>query len=79
MVFFADQFLPHVCELATSSSDRQTRVAACELLHSLLLYSIGRGVAQPGAELQRASMVQLFKNAIPTMLKLACTVELVGL
>ena len=74
----SDQFLPHVTELAITSSDRQTKVAACELLHSLVIYSIGRGAQQPGARIERASMAPLFKNIFPAMLKLACDVELVS-
>ena len=74
----SDPFLPHVTELAITSSDRQTKVAACELLHSMLLYSIGRGAAQPGAHVQRASMAPLFQHIFPAMLKLACAVELVS-
>ena len=41
-----DPFLPRVCELAVSSSDRQSKVAACELLHAMVLFMIGKG-AQP--------------------------------
>ncbi|XP_052761107.1 DNA-dependent protein kinase catalytic subunit-like isoform X2 [Mya arenaria] len=75
---YLDPFLPHVVELATTSSDRQTKVAACELLHSLILYSIGRGAQQPGARIERASMGPLFKHIFPAMLKLSCDVELVA-
>jgi len=53
------------------------QVAACELLHSLVLYSIGRGAAQPGTAVTRASMGPLFKHLFPAMLKLSCDVELV--
>lgn len=66
-LILSDPFLPRVCELATSSSDRQTKVlmyglhdsyhgnavtpqvAACELLHALVLYMIGKS-AQPVAQ-----------------------------
>ena len=41
-----DPFLPRVCELAVSSSDRQSKVAACELLHAMVLFMIGKS-AQP--------------------------------
>lgn len=63
-------------ELATTSSERQTRVAACELLHSLILYMLGRSAAHPGdAERNRASMQQLYKKLFPAVLQLACEVE----
>ncbi|XP_052262779.1 DNA-dependent protein kinase catalytic subunit-like isoform X1 [Dreissena polymorpha] len=75
---YLDPFLPHVIELATSSSDRQTKVAACELLHSLVLFSIGCSTQQSGAQVHRASMAPLFKRIFPAMLKLSCDVELVA-
>lgn len=44
---FADDFLPRVLEIATKSSVRQVKVAACEALHSLVLFMIGRGSLLP--------------------------------
>ena len=76
--YISDPFLAHVSELALKSSDRQTKVAACELLHSLVLFTIGRGAQQPGTEVERASMAPIYKNIFPVMLKLACDVELVS-
>ncbi|XP_069123844.1 DNA-dependent protein kinase catalytic subunit-like [Argopecten irradians] len=75
---FLDPFLPHVVALATKSSDRQTKVAACELLHSLVLFSLGRGATQPGETAKRNSMAPLYKNLFPVLLQLACDVELVA-
>ncbi|XP_062561141.1 DNA-dependent protein kinase catalytic subunit-like [Armigeres subalbatus] len=36
-----DTIIARVCTLAVGSSDRKTKVAACELLHALILYTIG--------------------------------------
>ncbi|XP_058823542.1 DNA-dependent protein kinase catalytic subunit-like isoform X2 [Topomyia yanbarensis] len=36
-----DTIIARVCTLAVGSSDRKTKVAACELLHALILYVIG--------------------------------------
>lgn len=36
-----DTIIARVCTLAVGSSDRRTKVAACELLHALVLYIIG--------------------------------------
>lgn len=36
-----DTIIARVCALAVGSSDRKTKVAACELLHALILYVIG--------------------------------------
>lgn len=72
---FTDAFLPHLVDLATKSSDRQTKVAACELLHSLIIYCLGRSAQQPGARVERASMAGLYMKLFPAMLKLSCDVE----
>lgn len=36
-----DAMLPRICELACTSTERQKKVAACELVHAILLYVIG--------------------------------------
>ncbi|ESO96748.1 hypothetical protein LOTGIDRAFT_143667, partial [Lottia gigantea] len=77
-IIYFDPFLPHVVELASTSSDRQTKVAACELLHSLILYCLGRGAQQPGEVQKRYPMQKLYKKLFPAMLKLACDVEQVA-
>lgn len=66
-------------ELAVTSSDRQTKVAACELLHSLVLFMIGRSATQPGAQREdKHSLEELYRKLFPAMLKLACDVEQVN-
>ncbi|XP_041364232.1 DNA-dependent protein kinase catalytic subunit-like [Gigantopelta aegis] len=72
---YFDPFLPRIVELATKSSDRQTKVAACELLHSLVLYCLGRGAQQPGERIKRHPMDRLYKKLFPVILELACDVE----
>ena len=62
-------------ELATSSSDRQTKVAACELLHSLVLYMLGRGTQRPEAEAEKYPMEALYRHIFPAVLRLATDVE----
>ena len=76
-------FLPRVVELATTSSERQTKVAACELLHSLVLLTLGRGALQPPSapgrqQQQQHSMHALYRHVLPAILKLACDVDEVG-
>lgn len=36
-----DALLPRICELACTSTERQKKMAACELVHAILLYVIG--------------------------------------
>ena len=77
----SDPFLPRVVELATSSSDRRTKVAACELLHSLVLFMVGRGATQVAERSvdRRHCMALLFKKVFPAIMQLACDVDQVGL
>ena len=73
---FTDPFLPRVVELATRSTDRQTKVAACEFLHSLVLFMLGRGTVQPGTQQSsQYSTVVLYEKTFPALLKLSVDVE----
>ncbi|BFZ03143.1 hypothetical protein BsWGS_06182 [Bradybaena similaris] len=74
-VIYFDPFLPQVVKLAQQSSDRQTKVAACELLHSLVLYALGRGAQMPGETQKKYPMEQLYRRLFPPLLALACDVE----
>ena len=40
---YLDDLLPHIVDLALNSSNRQTKVAASELLHSIIIILIGSG------------------------------------
>ena len=44
---YFDSCLPKLVELAQHSSERETRIAACEFLHSLIIYMIGQNAIQP--------------------------------
>ena len=44
---YLDSCLPRIVDLAQNSTDKQTRIAACELLHALILYMIGRSATNP--------------------------------
>ncbi|XP_022778667.1 DNA-dependent protein kinase catalytic subunit-like isoform X5 [Stylophora pistillata] len=74
---YLDPFLPRVVELAAKSSDRQTKVAACECLHSLVHYMLGKSVTQPQG-FKKSPMEHLWKHVFPTLLQLACDVEQVS-
>ncbi|KAH9249835.1 hypothetical protein BASA81_012430 [Batrachochytrium salamandrivorans] len=69
-----DGILPRVASLATSSTHRQTKIAACELLHSLLLVMLGTSATDPlhrGGEYFCNIYTQLF----PSLLQLAVDVD----
>lgn len=73
-----DDFLPRTCELATQSSDRQTKVAACELLHGLVLLLLGNTSSLTEEISRKHSPEKLFEKLFPVLLELSVDVELVG-
>uniref|UniRef100_A0A6Q2XXY4 DNA-dependent protein kinase catalytic subunit n=1 Tax=Esox lucius TaxID=8010 RepID=A0A6Q2XXY4_ESOLU len=74
-VIYLDPFLPRITELALSTSDRQTKVAACELLHSLVVYMVGKGSQMVEGENCTPPMYNLHKRLFPVLLRLACDVD----
>lgn len=43
-LIFLDDTVGRVCQLAMSSSERATKISACELLHGLVLYMMGKNL-----------------------------------
>lgn len=41
-IIFLDPIVRRICQLTQSSSDRATKVSACEMLHGLVLHKIGK-------------------------------------
>ncbi|CEP16992.1 hypothetical protein [Parasitella parasitica] len=70
---YLDEFLPRICELAESSPDRKVKIAACELLHGLVIYMIGNSAFS--AKTWKTSTESLYhtyyERVFPVMLKLA--------
>jgi DNA-dependent protein kinase catalytic subunit len=78
-VYF-DALLPRVVDLAEGSNDRQTKTAASELLHSFLLYMIGRNASDPLAQRsgEPTPFHNLYVKIFPAILRLATDVETVS-
>ncbi|XP_049710414.1 DNA-dependent protein kinase catalytic subunit isoform X1 [Elephas maximus indicus] len=74
-VLYLDVFLPRVTELALLASDRQTKIAACELLHSLVMLMLGKATQIPEGDSGSPPMYQLYKRTFPVLLQLACDVD----
>ncbi|XP_060099810.1 DNA-dependent protein kinase catalytic subunit [Heteronotia binoei] len=74
-LIYLDLFLPRVTELALSASDRQTKVAACELLHSIVMYMLGKASQIPEGQEVSQPMSHLYKRTFPILLRLACDVD----
>jgi len=64
-----------VVELAETARERQTKVAACELLHSLVLYMVGSSASIRSREMQ---FYRIYQHVFPSLIRLACDVELVA-
>ncbi|XP_062044500.1 DNA-dependent protein kinase catalytic subunit isoform X2 [Lepus europaeus] len=74
-VIHLEGFLPRVTELALSASDRQTKVAACELLHSMVMFMLGKATQMPEGSQGPPPMYQLYKRTFPVLLRLGCDVD----
>ncbi|XP_053414339.1 DNA-dependent protein kinase catalytic subunit [Nycticebus coucang] len=74
-VIYLDVLLPRVTELALTASDRQTKVAACELLHSMVMFLLGKATQMPEGDQGAPPMYQLYKRTFPVLLRLACDVD----
>ncbi|XP_040210104.1 DNA-dependent protein kinase catalytic subunit [Rana temporaria] len=74
-VIYLDTFLPRVTELALSAGDRQTKVAACELLHSTVTFMLGKASQIPDSSEGPPPMYRLYKRTFPVLLRLACDVD----
>ena len=65
-----DGLLPRITQLAQHSNDRQVKIAACEVLHSLVIYMTGKT-----AETNTRKLGRLFTKVFPVLLELACDME----
>lgn len=65
-----DRTLPRVITLARSSSDRRTRIAACEVLHSMVALVIGWTARHLHSNLEDS--VTLYAPLCPALLALGC-------
>ena len=74
-VIYLDPFLPRVIDLALHSSDRQSKVCACELLHAITIYTIGYSATQPDSVKKRSPQRKLYSHIFPALLILSCDVE----
>lgn len=46
-LIFLDNIVGRVCQLAVTSSERATKISACELLHGMVLYMMGKNLHGP--------------------------------
>lgn len=62
-----------------SSANRQTKINACELLHAIVVYMIGKSVSDPDSSAGTSSghfrLTKIYHNLYPAIFKLACDVD----
>jgi DNA-dependent protein kinase catalytic subunit len=76
-------------DLAQNSTDKLTRIAACELLHALILYMIGKSATNPSLngksgkkqrnavneQADSAAFAKLYAKLFPVIIRLATEIE----
>lgn len=79
---YLDSCLPRIILLAQNSSEKRTRIAACELLHGLVLFMIGKSATRPSNKLttqqdteDMAAFAKLYAKLFPVIIKLATEIE----
>ncbi|KAJ3157367.1 hypothetical protein HDU89_002781 [Geranomyces variabilis] len=77
---YLDDILPRVIELAENSPDRQTKVAAAELLHGCVVLMIGRSaktLSNTGrtTDVKKSPFHKLYKNVFPALLRLGADLD----
>ncbi|XP_025836118.1 DNA-dependent protein kinase catalytic subunit-like [Agrilus planipennis] len=68
-----EKFVPHVLNIALHSSNRKSRVTACELLHAIVLNLLGVSKAASDEDLNDINLV--LKKIFVPLLQLACDVD----
>jgi DNA-dependent protein kinase catalytic subunit len=82
-VMYFDELLPRIVFLAESSPDRRTKVASCELLHTLVLYMIGMNSSDPskdkaGDKTTGTNFAKIYDHIFPAVLRLATDLDVVA-
>jgi DNA-dependent protein kinase catalytic subunit len=81
---YLDSCLPKLIDLAQNSTDRDTRIASCEFLHSLIIFMIGKNAMQPkgrnkNQEIEdKAPFAKIYAKLFPVIIKLATEIELIS-
>ncbi|KAK3917413.1 DNA-dependent protein kinase catalytic subunit [Frankliniella fusca] len=70
-----DDLLPRLAYLAVNCSDRQTKTAACESLHAVIMYMLGKEKQLETAH--QGHLTSLWSHLFPTIFSLACDVDIV--
>ncbi len=74
---YFDSFLQRIVYLSLYSTSRQTKVNACELLHAIIIYMIGRSVSDPSGHVlsSQFQLNRIYRRVYPALFRLACDVD----
>ncbi|KAB0800482.1 hypothetical protein PPYR_06222 [Photinus pyralis] len=70
LTLYFDKFVPRIVELSLYSSDRKMRLAACELLHAVVLILLGS--SHPMDDKKKKDVDYLVRSVAEPVLKLGC-------
>lgn len=72
---FLDPILTRLIDIAEHSSDRNLRLLSCELIHSIVIYTIGRNAISAGRKDNTIPYAKLYEKLFPLIYKLATDIE----
>ncbi|KAI8831763.1 NUC194 domain-containing protein [Chytriomyces cf. hyalinus JEL632] len=72
---YFDDMLPRIVELAESSPDRKTKVAANELLHALVIIMVGGSQANRSGNELRSPYHKIYIKVFPVLLRLSVDLD----
>ncbi|CAF0815340.1 unnamed protein product [Brachionus calyciflorus] len=72
---YFDRFLPRVIHLALNSPNRQTKINSCELLHAIVIFTIGKSVSDPEGNSEYFKLTKLYSKMYPCLFKLSCDTD----
>ncbi|KAK5649277.1 hypothetical protein RI129_000306 [Pyrocoelia pectoralis] len=73
LTLYMDKFVPRVVELSLYSSDRKMRLAACELLHAIILILLG--TSHQMDDEKKKDIDYLVRTVAESILKLGCDMD----
>ena len=77
LTLYLDPLLPRICELAQHSTNRRTKVAACEALHGIIIKMVRDNATDPNMnkKKQKTDFEKIYMKLFPVLLNLAVSIE----
>ena len=77
LTLYLDPLLPRICELAQHSTNRRTKVAACEALHGIIIKMVRDNATDPNMDRkkEKTDFEKIYMKLFPVLLNLAVSIE----